>query len=776
MKHFIAGSIAFLTSIISVESHAAVESEKSSPVQESDKKMLEPTERELKKTHAQLKDLQQQITAIPRTSTEPGLGPQLVAAKTAYAHATEAFKTKDWLTVVQESSKFLSLSQKPESDSWLSAQYMIGRAYEELGQTQKAVRAYRRYLATFTTEPSKDLTNLTETFERLVRIATKSSGMNQVELSKFLSSISAMQYPADVAAELHYLAAVAGSNMGKKSLAIDWLADVDSKAKNSETRARAKYFRALIAISRKDWSTATDQLEAVLQMGDITKKSKDNARISLARVFLKQKKPELSLSSYSQIEESSEAYRDASFEKTFLLVRMGREDDARKSARQWLDKFSEHPDAKQLSNILSWLDLKAGDLGAAKAGIDATASKLNESRKSLLNDFQSPTLRHEDAIRLSNLTKGLVDPAPELEEILAMFEQIAQMKQRISEIDGSEKAIIYAIAKGDLRQFKPSLSNRIDQYDLIADQVLAAGSKIMFIERQRLQSVLSDLDKQKLAASEKRRDALFSKRSQISRQMRRWATWVEPAEQMVKLADEWQKLGALQADFNSKVLLLSAQGPTANSSDTKEFQEKINFLKQEMMNALVQIRKIQASSLVEQSSINDVIYIIQQYATALHEEAQIIASYEPQTGKMLDALDDEDSRNLWALWHDLIGELHANIKNLKVQAGQDLANVFETLEKLDKKRIELDRDIEHLKTILETYGGESLATIITHYDNALSQRLARQYKWAGDLEYLNYVKAKNDQDALTKKQNLEAQILNDNLQEIEQGGASQWPR
>ncbi|NDF98874.1 MAG: hypothetical protein EB101_08115, partial [Chitinophagia bacterium] len=48
--------------------------------------------------------------------------------------------------------------------------------------------------------------------------------------------------------------------------------------------------------------------------------TKDNARLSLARVFIKQKKPNLALATYSQIPEKSEAFRDASYEKTFLLI------------------------------------------------------------------------------------------------------------------------------------------------------------------------------------------------------------------------------------------------------------------------------------------------------------------------------------------------------------------------------------------------------------------------------------------------------------------------
>ena len=132
-------------------------------------------EREFKKTQAKLRDLDQQITAVPHTANEAGYGTHLVEAMRAFDYATVAFRSKDWLTVINEASAFLSLSQKPEAKTWLKAQFMLGRSYEEQGQLSRATRAYTRYLATFTTKPTEDTSDLTETFERLVRIATKAS-------------------------------------------------------------------------------------------------------------------------------------------------------------------------------------------------------------------------------------------------------------------------------------------------------------------------------------------------------------------------------------------------------------------------------------------------------------------------------------------------------------------------------------------------------------------------------------------------------------------------
>ena len=733
--------------------------------------ITDANEREFKKINAKLRDLHQQIEAIPHTATEPGLGPQLVTAQRSYDHAVEAFKQKEWFTVIYELNNFLNLSQKPESRSWLKAQFMLGRAYEEQGQLQRATRAFTRYLATFTTKPSNDLSELTETFERLVRIATKATEANQAELAKFLSAISAMEYPSSVSEELRYLSAVASNNLGRKNLSIAWLSDVNSRADAPETKARARYFRALIAISGHEWDVASDQLEGLLSIDGLSDKTKDNARLSLARVFLKQKKPELAIRTYNQIPDTSEAFRDAAFEKIFVLMKLQQDDAARAATHQWLGRFGDHEDATQLRIIASWLDLRSGDLSAAKSSIAGAVAKLSDIQTRINKDFKSAKLRHDDAIRLSQMTRGQVASSPELDRILGMFRQMSELNQRLNEVDGLERSIIFAIAKGDLRQFKPALANRTDQYDRVAEEVLASGAKLVFIEKQRLADRLSDLDKQKLEASERRRIKLFEKKSQLARQAKRWASWVGPAEQLVRLADEWETLNHLEAAAKSSKPLSEH-----DAAQTADLGTKIASARQDMMQTLTEIRRVQAANIVEQSPINDILYVIQQYASALYDESKIISTYEPKTGQILDALDDEDSRANWNLWLETVAALNSNIKDLKAQAGKDLADLFAALGKIDQTRSTIARDLENLKSILETYGGESLAGIVAHYDNALNQRLARQYKWSGDLEYLSYAKEKNAHDAMTKKKNLELQILDDNLKDLEQGGATQWPR
>jgi hypothetical protein len=296
----------------------------------------------------------------------------------------------------------------------------------------------------------------------------------------------------------------------------------------------------------------------------------------------------------------------------------------------------------------------------------------------------------------------------------------------------------------------------------------------LFLDKERLKAKTSALDMQKLDASAKRREKLFGKQSQLSRRSLRWATWVGPAEQLVKLATEWEKLNKLQSEKNAvSTQIKTTERANHEAAETNDLSLKILSARREMLNTLNEIRKKQVQNLVDQSELSDTINIVEQFSRALDEEHQILNAYEPAPGKTLDRLDDDDSRRAWNLWRDCAGTLYANLKKLKIKSADDLAAILASLSTVDDKRAKLQKDIQHLREILEVYGGESLSGILAHYDYALSQRLGRQHKWAGDLEYLRYAKTTNEQDAATKKHALEIQILNDNVRDLEQGGSKQ---
>jgi hypothetical protein len=723
---------------------------------------VDGNEHEVKLLQSNLRELNQLLRAIRRTATEPGLGPQLTESKRALRLAQNAFRSNEWPMVIQESVKYLNLSQKPDVHEYLKAQYMLGRAYEEQGQPLRAIRAYRRYLATFTTNPKTDISYLTDVFERLIRLTTKDNPTSQSELAKFLSSIASINYPDEIGAELKYLAAIAGSNIGKSSLATDWLHTVTVEASNPETKARAHQYKALIAIHKKDYEAAERELESILTLEPLSQKTKDTTLLALARIYVRQKKPQLGLAAYNKIHEASDSYKDALYEKSLVNAKLGNEESSRKEARAWLAKYQGEPESSQLKGILSWLELRTGNFESARSSIQQSAQVLSSTMEKLQSLAGRPALTYQDTTAISNLTHGLTGQSPDLGSYIGIYTQIAEMKGRLLELDGMERSTITNLANGDLRSFSPSIANRIEQYERITDQILNIGSKLASAEKSRLADQLNDVDKQRLSASEHRRLALFERRAKFERHLRRWKTWLGPAEQLSKLSVKWTKLNQLEAQASAALL----SSPDARTADVKLIKEKSASLRSDLMKILSEIKVHQAINIISQSGIDDILSIVQAYASALHEESQIISKYEPNSGRILETLADEDSQLSWTLWRDVVNLLYVDIQALRTEAQQKLSKTTQLLSQIGKKRAELEGHLLDLQAVTETFGGEDLPMILSYYDNQLNQRLARQFKWSGDLEYLSYVSVKTEQETSGKKLALERQILDDTLRSL----------
>jgi hypothetical protein len=720
---------------------------------------------ELKSLKARLKDIRNLLSALERTITAPGLGTQVLEAQKAYENADQNFKAGNWTIAINESKRFLDLTQKPEHKTWLRAQFILARGLEETGQPKNATKAYLNYLATLATSREQGQQELTEVIGRLVRLATKNTKTPQAELSKFISSLVASNQPIEISDQVKYLSGVASSNIGKRGLAVSWLEEADQAATSPDTRARSKYFKALIAIHDQNWPMASQQLDGVINIVGVSHNLKDLAHLSLARVLIKQQKPNLALKNYDSINESSDCHRDANLEKIFLLIQQGRSDDALKTSHLWLTKYPNHEDAIHVKSIVSWLDLKTGNLDAAKSGIERTQQLLTRIRADLKSGFNRKTFTKGDADRLDALTRGHVANVQELDDIRAMFRQLDDLSERLAEIDGVERGLIFALARGDLRQFKPALANQLLQYDALADETLQAGSKLIYLDRLRLEGQLTDLDKQRLDANARRRAEIFSKYERLRRQSQRWLAWAPEAEQLAALARNWERLDLIAGE-SVATSVVSEKDPEATN-----LQDRIKSAREDMLATLRSLQTVRAANLTSQSELTDSLDIFKTYESFLGEDMTILAAYSPSATSTSEKLDDSDARAVREEWTYTANALKLSMLELSSRAHKDVVGVLSSLEKSDRAKSQLLADINTLQSVLESSAVEQLPSIISQFDYAIGQRMGKQLKWAGDLEYLKYAESTNAQDAARRRHELEKQILSDNLRGSEQRSA-----
>jgi TolA-binding protein len=721
----------------------------------------------LKETISGLLQTQQNIQALGKLSREEGLGHQNIVAEQSFARAAEAFAKGQWLTVIQQTSSFLTLTQQPVPDAWMKAQYMLGRGYEERGQPGRAARAYLRYLSTFVTSKQSNYSELTDVIERLVMVGTRGSGHAKAELKQFLSSVAAMRVPEEVAPELRYFTAIGGVNIGQRNLALSWLGDLDRKESTpTDTKARSYLFKALLAMQDGRWEKAEDELQSVLSLGQIKTETRDRARLALGRVYLKMGKPQTAMKIYNSIPKESDSYKDATYERFFGLIRLKEYGSAKTVGQSFIENYEESSEAVQVRTLMSWLDLHRGDLKAAGQSIAEVQNDLEQKSAKVSEMLSGKTaLTHEDVQALTMLAQNDVPLPSELQDILAMFEQIADMNERLADVEGVTLNLLYTMARVNLDEYSPQLALRIEQMRHVIKGQMDLAQKLISLESKRLSGTLSSIDRQRLKHTVQLRENLESKETKLAMESKRLLTWLEPAEMLLKLAKQWER--------NEKSINGAAK---KNPGDVElDALEQAMALRSKMKESLTAIRRYQAQNLVGQSRLKEVRFIYEQFETTVIDDQAVISTYEPNQTQTLDILDDDDSQKAWSIYMTNTKLIVQSMMQLEQDAESFLKRNIADIDRLLERKKKLFADVKDLTDVLQSKGASAAPAMLAHFDYAFGQRIAKQQKWSADIDFIKYTQATDDHKTLKRKQELELQVLSDNLREKDTG-VSQWPR
>lgn len=709
-----------------------------------------------------LNALKVRVKSLANALTDGQLTPQTASASKSLERAESALQRSDWTAAISEASRFMSLSQKPEPRLWLRAQFIMARGLEEKKLLPKSLTYYSRYLATFSTSPDLNPPELDEVFERTVRIATKDSTLDRSDLSRILSSFLSLEEPRSGSGVQKYVGAVAGSRLGKLELSTKWLGQVDAPSSPPQMRARARYFRALLAMNSKNWPDAQKELESILSLNDISDASLDNAKLSLARVLLRQKKPVRALEYYSQIAKDSPSYRDASFEKISLLISLNKAKEARQEAVSWLSLYPHHPDGLSLKAITSWLDLKSGDLDAATLSIDHTTEKLSSIRSQLKNEFSTDHLTPLTANRLASLVYGHVPESEDLKTIINLSDQLSELEARLIQIEAIERGLVHLLANVDIEAYKPNLAHQIAEFDNIQLSLFEAGEELVDRERLRIGHRLTDSAKYQLSKNAKERGRIFTQAEEIKRQQNRWSDWFLSATDLIELGQAWDRLNTIEAKSSAS----AAQH--MNDPDVQALQKNIFNVRKDMLATLSDLQQKRASNLIAHGSFPDQLSKLAAFSELMRSDIVVLTANTPILTTSVDQLDDNDAREAWQTWSECSSLISSTLSAIKTKATSELRNTLNELSIIEQKKIVLSKQIITLRQDLESVGTKKLPVILSYFDSELTQRIGRQLKWAGDLEYLRYVEKTDEQESLRRKHALEIQILSD-----DPGSASQ---
>ncbi len=738
---------------------------------------VEEPETELALIKASLDQWLLKLNAEEKLNHEYGIGPQNDAAERAWINSNEFFGRKEWTSAIRELNNFLNQLQVPDGERFLKSQYMLGIAYEELQYREKSVKAYFRYIAATLTSKQERYEELLDVLRRLVPLA--STVATKKELRQQLAALTSLDLPKSIRHLVYYYAGKAAIGVGDFMIADEWLREVAAIEDDEVLKSRATYLSGVIAIQSKKTDLAEEYFsKAIASKGD--EETRDLARLALARLAFKQRKSAVAIRYYDAISSEAPAFKDATFESIYALMDTKNEAEARVKALLYLSRWPEGSEAMQVRILLPYLDMKVGDLTAAKASIGEADRRLQDIKKWLqVNLATQSSITQTILDDLKTLTGPQLPVPATVERATQLYVRLAELSRRLYDIRGSVRNTLFTVGRARIENLRPFWIKRASQLNIAAEELLKIGHRLIETERRLYANRLSPVDRQRLEASFARRSSLLSVPAISHRKARNWDDFTTTSALTARVAGLNAKVSQIKSQLAAAKYscLLSTKGDGQGEELVKieEQIQKMEKLQEFTLRSLEAIRRYRVNEIAEESPHIATYMLFQGYASALIDEELVLSRPRSIAKSSHERLNAEDANAAWAQWRILASMLVDQLANLDHEMRKKLGGLVEDLDSQENGFELSDAKILTLNRMLSDQLGQSLNSIVDQYNSAIDERFARHQKMRGDIDYLSYLNKREDREKLQDQYNLEQQILRDNLLGLQQGALWQWP-
>jgi hypothetical protein len=381
--------------------------------------------------------------------------------------------------------------------------------------------------------------------------------------------------------------------------------------------------------------------------------------------------------------------------------------------------------------------------------------------------------------QLMATTDNFVAPTRSASQAFELFQRLAESKRRLADIRGEMRNIIYTTGRVGLGSLRPDWVNRAEQLAHISNDLMRIGHRMAATERTLYQKQLNSVDLARLESSEIRRTRLLTKPAAIKRRMQHWASLASFFELTNDVAKQSERISKAEAELaTARHLLKSGNGQKEAASRDQQVRilsEKATELDQTLGRVLELLRRGKAQDYINQSPHRAVHKFLSQYAVALNEESEILEKAREHPDSTAARILSQDASETWKHWKFLARETYAGLKKLDKDITDGLTELFSDLQNHENHYEQLNSQLQVITSGLEAELGSSVNVLLGQYSGAIGARLAKHQKWRADLDWIGYAKAKQNASKIDKQYDLEKQMLQENLNDLEQGALWTWP-
>lgn len=724
--------------------------------------------------------LKQQVNASAKLYYEKGMGAQNTMAEYSYNEAIRNYAQAEYQSAIHNLNNFLNWSQMPEIGSYLQANYILTKSYIQTQDYRLATRAAARYLSTLATNPEHASQKGIEMMADLLMLVEKHRRGRDIQLNPLMAALTSLDMSKQQKAWTYFYAGKSARITGNDNVGIGWFEKVIQMSTNRYLVARARYNRSLIYIRNRQYHKAVLDLKAALEeKGEGAYDYREFAKLALARVHVHVRKPKTALKYYNDVDEKSEAYQEALFEKVYIYLDQNRFADAILAAEEYLLRFPRANDVYQIRSIKAYMDLRNNDIQSATQYIKVNNQRLAGIAQWLRDNYgQRDTLTPLDISGIIKITNSEVAQPPIILHGRRLFDRLEANLIRLGDIRNDLRNAVYTMGRANANLIKPAWQQRLSQLQRLMHDTLQTGDMLVQAEAKMYQSSLSERDAYLLTASHKRRMRNFSKVAAFSRKRGPWQFWANLGFGLTRLSNRYAQVKSQQAELaNLKLLAKTTKvaRPQARLAEIDELVAKSNLLENEIMRGVEVVRSRQTMLAIGMSDLYPLKNVTKSYTADLLTEMATLTPYRQNYRTPQQQHLSDDLTEIWQHWEYVLKEAYTQIIRLEQDMEQGIRERLTDFDDMIGEHDRLMAAVNGTSANLEQNLGKYLGLILEHYHSRIAARLAKHQKWQADLHWLAYDQTKLEERHALSKYDLEQQILTENLKDLEQGVLSRWP-
>lgn len=736
--------------------------------------VLDSPEQEVQSAIERIGRLENGIDAAFRLASDARPLSDTSAANQAFANGRQYLQGKHLMAAAREFDLFLSLKSMPTSDEYLEAHRNLGDIALKFGLVSLAKSHFHTYVSTMLTHAHADYDGFATIMRQLLLLTNPSDPTDQTRMRELMAAIVTVPFPQEAASECMYIAAKAAFRF-KIPLAKQWLANIATFDPSAHYRARALYYRGMLALEAGDEVSASQWLYQALEAGrDDSDDLKSRINLDLARLESKQRRFEKAYAHFDSVSPKSTSYRDALYEQIFANLDAKNYTRARIALQTFAEQYPKDPEALRLSKMTPYFDLLSSDLHGARKAILVENEVLRLQLAEITKRIRGKTdANFADLRALVAKTSGEFARVPAMLGILRLYRNAHEISRRMAAIHKDAKELVIGLGQASFDQLLPLWHHRFEQVDNHTHELLEIGHRMIAVERNLDQTNLTPGAVAILGASEGKRIAMFTQRNAVY-SVAQWKYFRDYGMVHQRLVDRYASMFKMRAELASLTFATKNSKMTPRKLvELKAMVHRASVLSHELGKTSERLYTKNIQSIHNTSPERPLNWMLQRYASALENELKLLQPLRGQRADMSSKMLAKDFETSWKRWNHLAKQIERQLNTLQSESDDVLFRYESALQNQHQRFEDTKMQLGKIHKQLKRQFAVAYQLALKQYERTIRTRLAKNEKWAADIRWaeadktaLSLVDLKDQ--LMAERENIEAKYYDLNVGAIDE--------